>query len=115
MYFGRQQVGMYDPIDAKKAQWSGGLAARDTGMEMDKARQQVEAQDSMAARQHAQQMQSAAAQEQHERALQAQEQQRRAYESETARMGQQQKYGLLGGLLGGSSRQFGDVRRSRGL
>lgn len=39
-------------------------------------------------------------QQSHERALQQQEQQRRAYDSETQRMGQQQKYGLLGGLLG---------------
>lgn len=115
MYFGRQNVGMYDPIDTKKVQWGVGTLGRETGMEMDKSRQQVEAQDSMAARQHAQQMASAAAQEQHERALQAQEQQRRAYESETARMGQQQKYGLLGGLIGGGVRRFGDVRRSRGL
>ena len=35
-----------------------------------------------------------------ERGLQSQEQQRRAYDSETARQSQQQKYGILGGLLG---------------
>lgn len=40
-------------------------------------------------------------QEEHEKGLQSQEQRRRQYESETARMGQQQKYGLLGGLLRG--------------
>lgn len=39
-------------------------------------------------------------QQEHEKQLQAQEQQRRQYDSETARMGQEQKYGLLGGLLG---------------
>lgn len=38
--------------------------------------------------------------EQFERGLQSQEQQRRAYDSETARQGQQQKYGVLGGLIG---------------
>lgn len=40
-------------------------------------------------------------QQEHEKQLQAQEQQRRQYDSETARMGQDKKYGLLGGLLRG--------------
>lgn len=40
-------------------------------------------------------------QQEHEKGLQAQEQQRRQYDSETARMGQEKKYGLLGGLLKG--------------
>jgi hypothetical protein len=40
-------------------------------------------------------------QQEHEKNLQAQEQQRRQYDSETARMGQDKKYGLLGGLLRG--------------
>lgn len=42
--------------------------------------------------------------DQHERSLQGQEQQRRAYESETARMGQEQKYNVLGNLLGAPRR-----------
>lgn len=40
-------------------------------------------------------------QQEHEKNLQAQEQQRRQYDSETARIGNQQKYGLLGNLLRG--------------
>ena len=40
-------------------------------------------------------------QQEHEKRLQAQEQQRRQYDSETARQGQEKKYGLLGGLLRG--------------
>lgn len=46
-------------------------------------------------------------QEEHEKNLQRQEQQRRMYDSETARQSQQQKFGLLGGLLGGSRIQMG--------
>ena len=41
--------------------------------------------------------------QQHESGLQSQEQRRRQYDSETARMGQEKKYGLLGNLLGASS------------
>lgn len=59
------------------------------------------------------------AQEAHERSLQNQEQQRRMYDSESARIGQRQKYGVLGGLLGGGGlggmrsamRRFGDTPR----
>jgi len=40
-------------------------------------------------------------QEEHEKALQQQEQQRRQYDSETTRMGQTQKFNVLGNLLGG--------------
>ncbi len=40
-------------------------------------------------------------QQEHEKRLQAQEQQRRQYDSETARQGQEKKYGLLGNLLRG--------------
>jgi hypothetical protein len=43
----------------------------------------------------------------HERNLQASEQARRQYDSETARAGQQQKYGLLSNLLGGNRMTFG--------
>ena len=58
--------------------------------------------------------------EMHERSLQNQEQKRRMYDSETSRVVQQQKYGLLGGLLGGggmvgmrsTSRRFGDTPAS---
>lgn len=38
-------------------------------------------------------------QQEHEKNLQAQEQQRRQYDSETNRMGQQQKFGVLRSLL----------------
>lgn len=38
--------------------------------------------------------------EAHERLLQQQEQQRRQYDSETQRMGQDKKYGVLSGLIG---------------
>lgn len=38
-------------------------------------------------------------QQEHEKGLQAQEQKRRAYDSETARMGQQAKFSVLGDLL----------------
>lgn len=41
--------------------------------------------------------------QQHESGLQSQEQQRRMFDSQTARMGQEKKYGLLGNLLGASS------------
>lgn len=51
--------------------------------------------------QEAQRQAMDAAREQYERSLQMQEQKRRQYDSETARMGQGQKYGVLGGLLGG--------------
>lgn len=43
-------------------------------------------------------------QEEHEKQLQAQEQQRRQYDSETSRMGQQQKFNVLGNLLGAPRR-----------
>lgn len=43
-------------------------------------------------------------QQEHEKGLQQQEQQRRQYDSETARMGQQQKYGVLSHLLGAPRR-----------
>jgi hypothetical protein len=43
-------------------------------------------------------------QQEHEKGLQQQEQQRRSYDSETARMGQEQKYGVLGQLLGAPRR-----------
>lgn len=43
-------------------------------------------------------------QQEHEKGLQQQEQQRRQYDSETNRMGQEQKYGLLGNLLGAPRR-----------
>lgn len=46
-------------------------------------------------------------QQEHEKGLQAQEQARRQYDSETARMGQQQKYGLLSNLLGGTRTTYG--------
>lgn len=44
------------------------------------------------------------AQQAFERGLQSQEQQRRAYDSNTARMGQQQKFNVLGNLLGAPRR-----------
>lgn len=40
-------------------------------------------------------------QDEHEKRIQQQEQQRRLYDSETARMGQQQKFNVLGNLLRG--------------
>lgn len=46
-------------------------------------------------------------QQNHERTLQQQEQQRRMYDSETARQSQQQKFGVLGGLLGGNRISIG--------
>lgn len=60
--------------------------------------------------QQAQQGQQDAAREAHERSLQMAEQQRRQYDSETARESQKQKYGVLGGLLGG----MGGMRRTVG-
>jgi hypothetical protein len=42
-------------------------------------------------------------QQEHEKGLQAQEQARRQYDSETARMGQEKKYGVLSSLLGGTT------------
>lgn len=45
--------------------------------------------------------------EQFERGLQSQEQQRRQYDSETARHSQQQKYGVLGGLIGKMGSNYG--------
>ena len=118
MYFGRQAAGLYDPIDAKKAQYSGSLAGSDAGAEMGKLRQRVDEQDRAAAAEHARRMQDSFAQSQHERGMMQAEQQRRMYDSETARMGQQQKYSVLGGLLGGGMpgsgrlRRFGDVPAS---
>lgn len=47
------------------------------------------------------QYQNAMQQSQHENNLQASEQMRRHYDSQTARMGQEKKYGLLGNLLRG--------------
>ena len=45
--------------------------------------------------------------ENHERSLQSQEQQRRQYDSASAREGQQQKWGVLGGLLKGLGNNSG--------
>lgn len=64
--------------------------------------------------------QQQAAQAAHERSLQTQEQQRRMYDSQSARIGQRQKFGVLGGLLGGGgyggthfvTRRFGDIPAS---
>lgn len=42
-----------------------------------------------------------------ERNMLAQEQQRRAFDSQTQRMGQSQKYGLLGNLLGNRTMRYG--------
>lgn len=127
MYYGRQSVGIYDPLDTKSAQWGGSTVGRQLGTEMDKASKRVEEQDAQAAAEHNRQVADSYAQGQHERSLQSQEQQRRMYDSQSARMGQQQKYGLLSGLLGGGmgiggvgrSIQFGDIpdseRRRRGV
>ena len=46
-------------------------------------------------------------QQEHEKGLQAQEQARRQYDSETARIGQEKKYGLLSNLLGGTRTTYG--------
>lgn len=53
--------------------------------------------------------------EMHERGLQKAEQARRQYDSETQRQGQQQKFGVLGGLLrGANSGPYGQGMQSLG-
>lgn len=41
----QRTVGLYDPIDTKTMQWSGGMAGRDTGSEMQKWHDQYTAQE----------------------------------------------------------------------
>jgi hypothetical protein len=100
-YMGSRGVGVYDPIDTKKAQWSGSLVGMDRGNEMAKAHEHLDRQDEEGRQEYHQNRAQATWQAAHERNLQASEAQRRQYDSETARMGQDKKYGLLGGLLRG--------------
>lgn len=56
--------------------------------------------------------------EQHERSMQQQEQNRRQYDSDTARMGQEKKYGVLQGLvknMGGGYGGYVPQSRLRGF
>lgn len=121
MYFGQRTAGMYNPQDTKKAMWGGSIVGRDTGEEMAKGHEALDAQDAAGQMEYAQNRAASQAQNQHEMGLQAAEQQRRMYDSQTARMGQQQKFGLLGGLLRGGggmgggvvTRTYGDVPASQ--
>lgn len=61
--------------------------------------QQAQADAQRAAQMRAYQQSVEGQREMYERSLQQQEQQRRMYDSETARKSQDQKYGVLGGLL----------------
>ncbi len=99
MYYGPRTVRMYDPGDIKKISWDVGSHGADVGKEMSKAGDQLGAQDAAAQREHDMGMQQSMHQAAHERNLQAAEQQRRAYDSETARTGQKQKFGVLQSLL----------------
>lgn len=114
MYYGPRKASVYDPQDVKSAMWSGSSLGRQIGTEMDKWHGVLDAQDAQARAAQQRQQAQQAQQAQHEQSLQAAEQQRRAYESETNRMGQSQKYSLLGGLLSGGMGGMGGMKRTFG-
>jgi hypothetical protein len=94
-------MGLYSPQDTKSAVWGGSLIGRDVGSEMQRGHEALDAQDAEGRAEYAKVFANNMAQSAHERGLQSAEQQRRLYDSQTQRLGQQQKYGVLGGLLGG--------------
>ena len=104
MYYGPRSYGLYNPQDTKSAQWSGSAIGRDTGAEMQKGHDHISAMDSQAHAEDQQNRQQSMWQASHDRNLQAAEQARRAYDSETARMGQEKKFGVLANLLGAPRR-----------
>jgi len=101
MYWGRQAAGLYSQDDQNKAMYGGSSVGRDTAQYMANMRPKIEEQENQAASEMQQEMMRARGQEDHERNLQAAEQQRRMFDSQTQRMGQAQKYGVLSKLLGG--------------
>jgi hypothetical protein len=107
MYYGPRSHSLYSPQDTKSVQWFGSNVGRDVGSEMQKGHDHISAMDAQAESENQQARQQSMWQAAHERNLQASEQARRQYDSETARAGQQQKYGLLSNLLGGNRMTFG--------
>lgn len=99
-YMGSRSVGVYDPIDTASAA-AGGFSPRERAAEMQKWHAKMDQQDEEGRQEYQQNRAQANWQAAHERNLQASEAQRRQYDSETARIGTSQKYGLLGNLLRG--------------
>lgn len=99
MYFGRQATGLYSPEDQNSIMYGGSTLGRHIAQQMANVRPGIEQADAQAAAEHQRSMADSYAQAAHERNLQASEQRRRMYDSETQRMGAQQRNNVLSGLL----------------
>ena len=105
----QQTVNIWDPIDVKSSQWKAGMAGREVGQEMEKARDQMYANSGGPDPFQEGERQ----QQQNENDLLRREQERREFDSATARMAQGQKMSVLSGLLGGGRGMSGMQGRYR--